>query len=133
MEVAFLREAVTVLAAAVAVVLVCARLRVPSVVGLLLTGLLIGPGGLRWVAETETVAILAELGVAFLLFAIGAELRLSEIKELGRPFLLGGSGQCVLTGLLAMAVALALGQPLPTAVFLGLALCLSSTAVVLKL
>lgn len=133
MEVAFLREAVTVLAAAVAVVLVCARLRVPSVVGLLLTGLLIGPGGLGWVAETETVAILAELGVAFLLFAIGAELRLSELKELGRPFLLGGSGQCALTGIFAAAVAMALGQPAPVAIFLGLALCLSSTAVVLKL
>lgn len=133
MEVAFLREAVTVLAAAVAVVLVCARLRVPSVVGLLFTGLLIGPGGLGWVAETETVAILAELGVAFLLFAIGAELRLSELKELGRPFLLGGSGQCALTGIFAAAVAMALGQPAPVAIFLGLALCLSSTAVVLKL
>ncbi|MGH9379474.1 MAG: cation:proton antiporter [Thermoanaerobaculia bacterium] len=133
MEVAFLREAVTVLAAAVGVVLVCARVRVPAVVGLLLTGLLIGPGGLGWVGDTERVAIFAELGVAFLLFAIGAELRLSELKELGRPFLLGGSGQCALTGALGAAVALALGQPPATAIFLGLALCLSSTAVVLKL
>ena len=57
---AFLIEAVTILAAAVLVVLVSARLRLPPVVGFLLSGLLIGPSGLALVPETDEVEVFAE-------------------------------------------------------------------------
>src|SRR4026209_133862 len=64
----FLREFVIIMAAAVVVVLGCHRLRIPPVVGLLITGLVIGPSGLRLVAERTTVDVFAEIGIVFLLF-----------------------------------------------------------------
>ena len=67
-----------ILVAAIAVLLVSNRLRIPSVVGFLLTGVLIGPSGLGLVSTTERVEIFAEIGVVFLLFAIGLEFSLAS-------------------------------------------------------
>ncbi len=129
----FLRESVTILTASIAVLLVCNRLRIPSVVGFLLTGVLIGPSGLRLVSETERVEMFAEIGVVFLLFSIGLEFSLERLKQIRRFFFLGGAIQALVTlGLIAL-LALPLGFPLPQAVFHGFLVILSSTAIVLKL
>jgi CPA2 family monovalent cation:H+ antiporter-2 len=128
-----LRESVILLGSAVAVLLVSARLRVPPLVALLLTGLLIGPSGLGWVPDPKEVEVFAEIGVVLLLFVIGLELSLARLKELRRAFLLGGSVQAGLTVALASAVALAAGFAAPLALFLGCVIALSSTAIVLKL
>ena len=89
----FLYEAVTVLAAAVTVVLIWSRLRVPPVVGFLISGILIGPSGLALVHETEQVEVFAEVGVVLLLFVIGLELNVAQMRDLGRSFLAGGALQ----------------------------------------
>jgi CPA2 family monovalent cation:H+ antiporter-2 len=129
----FLEQAVLVLGAAVVVVLVCHRLRLPSLVGLLLTGVVLGPSALGLVRDTAAIELFAEVGVVFLLFVIGLELSLGRLKELGRPFLLGGSLQAALTLGLVTGGAAALGAPPGRAVFFGMVLTLSSTAIVLKL
>lgn len=129
----FLREAVMILVASVAVVLLSRRLRVPTIVGLLATGIVIGPSGLRLVAEVEQVEVFAEIGVIFLLFSIGLELSLARLREVGRAFLLGGSLQTGATIAATAALALALGSSLPRAIFFGFVAALSSTAIVLKL
>lgn len=128
-----LRESVILLGSAVAVLLLAARLRIPPVVALLLTGLLIGPSGLGWIPETEEVEVFAEIGVVLLLFVIGLELSLERLRELRRPFFLGGSVQAALTAALAAGAAWALGAGAGRAVFLGFVVALSSTAIVLKL
>ena len=128
----FLSEAVVVLAAAVAVVLLSARLRIPPVVGFLISGILIGPSGLALVAETERVEVFAEIGVALLLFVIGLQLSSAEMRTLGRSFLIGGSLQWALTTGLTMGIVIAFGLPLAHALFIGFVVSLSSTAVVLK-
>lgn len=128
-----LEEAVVILAASVAVVLASHLLRVPSVVGLLLTGLLIGPSGLGLVGDVERVEVFAEIGVIFLLFAIGLEFSLERLKQIRRPFFAGGSLQALLTSGVVALAALALGLPPPQAIFLGFVVTLSSTAIVLKL
>jgi monovalent cation:H+ antiporter-2, CPA2 family len=124
---------VTVLAAAVAVVLVCARLRIPSVVGFLLTGILIGPSGLRLVHDPERVEVFAELGVVLLLFSIGLEFSLERLKQIRRFFFVGGSLQAALTLAGVVLLARLAGFDLPRAVFFGFLVVLSSTAIVLKL
>ncbi len=129
----FLRDAVVVLAALTLVVLVCHRFRIPSVVGFLLTGVLIGPSGLRWVPEREAVEVFAEIGVVFLLFSIGLEFSLERLRQIRRAFFLGGSIQSLLTIALAGLLALLAGLDLPQAVFWGFLTALSSTAIVLKL
>jgi monovalent cation:H+ antiporter-2, CPA2 family len=129
----FLREAVALLGAAVVVVLVAGRLRIPPVVGFLVTGLVIGPTGLGWIENVERVEVFAEIGVVLLLFAIGLELDIGQLRDLGRPFFVAGSAQCGLTVAVATAGAALLGEPPRAALFVGLVVSLSSTAVVLKL
>jgi hypothetical protein len=153
-----LAEALVLLTASVLVVLVSHRLRLPAVVGLLLTGVLIGPSGLALFSELEAVGVAAEIGVVFLLFAIGLELfpgrpvtgdrstssglasgsslwsPLDRLREIRRPFLLGGSVQSGLTiALVALVAAVAFGEPPKRAIFYGFLAALSSTAVVLTL
>ena len=129
----FLEQAVLVFGAAVVVVLICHRLRLPSLVGLLLTGVVLGPSAFGLVRDTEAIELFAEIGVVFLLFAIGLELSLERLKEMGRPFLLGGSLQAALTLGLVAGGALLAGAPPARAAFFGMVLTLSSTAIVLKL
>lgn len=129
----FLQQSVTILAAAVAVILVCARLRIPSVVGFLLTGILIGPSGLRLVGDPAQVELFAEIGVVFLLFSIGLEFSLERLRQIRRFFFLGGSLQGALTLAGIVLLAVLAGFELRRGIFFGFLVVLSSTAVVLKL
>ncbi len=129
----FLREVVVLLASAVVVVSVCVRLRVPPIVGLLGTGVLIGPHGFAWISGLDEVELFAEVGVALLLFAIGLEVSGERLRRLRRDLLLGGSVQAASTTVVVALAAIALGLPLARATFLGFVVTLSSTALVLKL
>ena len=129
----FLVESLIILGASVLVLLVSNRLRLPPVVGLLLTGVLIGPSGLGLIPEAEAVEVFAEIGVVFLLFSIGLEVSLERLREIRRPFFLGGSLQAGGTILLAAVLGSAFGLPWRQAVFFGFVFALSSTAIVLKL
>src|SRR2546426_4199268 len=86
---------IIVLALAVAVQLVCNKLRLPAIVGFLLTGLLAGPGVLHLVPESNQA--LADIGVVLLLFTIGAEFSLKRLAQMRRHILLGGAFQVVVT------------------------------------
>lgn len=132
-EIPFLRDFFIILAASVVVITVCTRIRIPPVVGFLLTGILIGPFGLSIVRQKEIVEIFAEIGVAMLLFAIGLEFSLDRLRKIGRPLFMGGSLQTSLTILIAGGTALILGAELSHSLYLGLLITLSSTAIVLKL
>lgn len=128
-----LLEAVVVLATAVAVVFVSARLRVPPIVGLVASGMLVGPSGLALIQDPEEVELLAEIGVVLLLFIIGLELSIGQLKKLGRPFFQGGLLQAGATTAGAGGIALLWATSAREALFVGMVVALSSTAVVLKL
>ena len=128
-----LRDLVILVAVAIPVVAATQRLRVPSVIGFLLTGLAIGPHALGWIGSSEEVSGLAEIGVLLLLFTIGLELSLSRIIQLRRLMLQGGGLQVLGTIAVVTAVlALPAEVPLPRAVFYGALIALSSTAIVLR-
>lgn len=126
-------EVVVVFGAAIAVIALSYRLRIPAVVGFLLAGILIGPYGLQLVPDTRHVEAFAELAVALMLFVIGLELSTAEVRRLGRLFAFGGGLQAALTSTVGMGAALLLGAPWPLALFCGFVLTLSSTAIVLKI
>lgn len=126
-------EIVVVFGAALVVIALSHRLRIPSVVGFLLAGVLIGPSVLGLVPDTHRVEGFAELAVALMLFVIGLELSSREIRRLGRLFALGGGLQAGLTTALGAGVALLFGARWPLALFCGMVLTLSSTAIVLKI
>lgn len=116
----------------VLVVVVCHRLRLPPIVGFLLTGVAIGPNALRLVKHQELVEQLSEVGVVILLFSVGMELPLRQLARLRRAVLLGGALQMGLTLLVGAGGALVGGLGWQSAVFLGILLAMSSTAVATK-
>lgn len=127
-------DLVTVLAAAAAGGLLAAFLRQPVLLGYLLGGMVVGPAGLGLIREVIQVETLAQFGVAFLLFALGVEFSLAELKKVQAISLGGGGLQIALTILITTLISLGMGwvtSPVQ-GVFLGAILSLSSTAVVLK-
>ncbi|MEZ4415713.1 MAG: cation:proton antiporter [Gemmatimonadota bacterium] len=127
-----LADVVVLFGAALFVLLLSRRLRLPAVAGFLLTGALVGPSGLRLIAEVEEVEASAELGVVFLLFIVALELSLPRLRELGRFLLVGGSLQFGLTAGAGWLGATLMGLDPGPALVAGLALGMSSTAIALK-
>lgn len=127
-------DLVSVLAAAAVGGLLAALLRQPVLLGYLLAGMIVGPAGLGLIKELVQVETLAQFGVAFLLFALGVEFSLAELKKVQAISLGGGGLQIALTILVTTLVSLGMGWVTSPAqgVFLGAILSLSSTAVVLK-
>ena len=133
MELNLLRDLVVIYGLAMAVVYVCHRLRIPTIIGFLITGVVAGPHGLGLVSDAHEVEAMAELGVVLLLFTIGLEFSVRELNRMRTPILVGGSVQVVATLAAATGGALYLGLPPGPAVFMGFLAALSSTAIVLKL
>ncbi len=128
----FLQELIAVFMISIVVILICAKFKIPSIVALLVAGIICGPSALKLVSEIEAVDIMAEVGVALLLFTIGMELSLKDLKRIKRPLLIGGFGQISFTILLITAIFSAL-LPWQNAVAFGCLVTLSSTAIVLSL
>lgn len=119
------------------------RLRLSSILGYLLCGVIVGPYGLgQWsgdypwlqlfvVNDQETVQLLGELGIATLLFMIGLEMSFKRLRELRRYVLGLGNAQIVISAAAIGLVAYYFGNSLEMSILLGASLALSSTAVVM--
>jgi CPA2 family monovalent cation:H+ antiporter-2 len=132
-DTSFLVELLLLIALAAAGVALFERLRLPSIVGFLSIGALVGPGGLGVVGEAERVTALAELGVVFLLFEIGLELPLERVRRLWRRALAAGGLQVAVTLAAATLGGLGLGLELAPALVMGGLVAMSSTALVMGL
>ncbi len=120
------------LAAALVGGMVARRLRQPVLLGYLLAGIAIGPFGLGLVRDPEQVRALAAIGVILLLFTVGLELSLGELKRIGRVATLGRPVAIVLTTGLGLAIGMLLGWPLPQAIAFGFLISVTSTVIILK-
>lgn len=128
-----LNELVVVFALSIFVIIACHRLRLPTIVGFLITGVLAGPTAFGLVSAVHEVELLAEIGVVLLLFSIGMELSGEELARLRKLVFVGGTIQTCLT-VVGVAVFFALfGLAFPQGVFFGCLAALSSTAIVLRL
>ncbi|MEO0707022.1 MAG: cation:proton antiporter [Cyanobacteria bacterium J06649_5] len=130
----FTFELMTVLGAAAVGGYAANRLRQPVLLGYLASGLIIGPLGIRLITDLGNIQELAELGVAFLLFALGVQFSLEELNRVRNIAIQGSLFQIGLTTGFVSAIALWFGWvgTLPQGIFWGALLSLSSTAVVLK-
>lgn len=132
MDIPILPDLVSIFCLSIGVLLVCHRVRIPPIVGFLLTGVLCGPTALGLVNDIHAVEILAEIGVVFLLFTIGMELSAEELARLRKLVFVGGAVQVVLTVAAFTGLALLFGHTPEEGVMFGCLAALSSTAIVLS-
>ncbi len=129
----FLSQILILLAGAVLVLSLVRRFALPAILGYLVVGMLLGPHALGLTANDETVRLLAEIGVVFLVFTLGLEFSLPRMLVMKSEVLGVGGLQVVLTTAAFGGMAWALGGVEPeAAVVLGGALAMSSTAIVVR-
>ncbi|MEO6147561.1 MAG: monovalent cation:proton antiporter-2 (CPA2) family protein [Sulfuriferula sp.] len=121
------------LAAAVIVSALFRALRLPSMLGYLLVGILVSPHAFGWIPDSENTRHLAEFGVVFMMFSIGLEFSLPKLKAIRTTVFGFGGAQVIVSILLVMAVAWGVGLPWAAGLALGGALAMSSTAIVSKM
>ena len=127
-----LQDILILLVFSVVIVFVLQRLKLPSIIGFLLTGVIIGPYGLSLIKAVEQVETLSEVGVILLLFVIGMELSIKQLVSIKKTVFIGGFLQVGLTVGVAALVYNLLGNSWNESVFVGFLFSLSSTAIVLK-
>lgn len=132
-ELSFLRDLLVLFGLGVGVVLAFSRLRLPPIIGFLITGVVAGPYGFGLIRGIHEVEALAEIGVLLLLFTIGIEISVQHLVRIRRFFAVGGVLQVSLTVLGTLAITMALGLEWRVAAFIGMLVALSSTAIVLRL
>ncbi len=132
-DLSVLREIFVLLTLALANAWLFSRLKQSPIVGYLVTGLLVGPYGFHLIRGIHEVEIVAEAGVILLLFTIGLEFSYSRIMRLKGLLLKAGTTQLVATAVAVAIGTLLLGESWQSAAGLGMAMALSSTAIVLKL
>jgi len=134
MELEFLKSLVLIFGVSAIVVFVLGRLRIPSVVGFLIAGVILGPHGFQFIKDVHEVELFAEIGVILLMFTIGLEFSLRNIIMLRTHVLGCGTIQVTLTVVsVAILSYFLLNQSVNSAIFDGFLIALSSTAIVMKI
>ena len=133
MDIPILKDIVIILGLSIFIILLFQKIKVPSLLGFLIAGIIAGPYAFNLISSQHDVELLSEIGIIFLLFIIGIELSLKGLASIKNTILLVGGMQVGGTILFTALIANLLGLPINTSVFLGFLFSLSSTAIVLKL
>ena len=131
-ESTLLMDSTIYLGATVLAVPLAKKLGLGSVLGYLLAGVAIGPWGLRLVTDSESILHFAEFGVVLLLFLIGLELNPKRLWQMRKPILGLGGSQVIITSILLTIAGISMGISWQASLVAGMALSLSSTAIVLQ-
>lgn len=126
-------ELTALLALAAGVGLLGMFLRQPMIVSFIAVGILAGPAALGIIESAERIQLLAELGIAVLLFLVGLKLDVQLVRTLGVVSLATGLGQVFFTAFFGFLIGLALGLDVLTSVYISIALTFSSTIIIVKL
>lgn len=128
-----IKDLVIILLVSIPIILLFNKLRLPSITGFLIAGMIIGPFGLQLITEIDEINVMAEVGVILILFTIGLEVSLKELAKTKKLILIGGGLQVIITIVITSSILNALGLPISQSIFFGMLFSLSSTAIVLKL
>ncbi|AZJ35626.1 monovalent cation:proton antiporter family protein [Tenacibaculum singaporense] len=132
MHIPLLQDILILLGFSAIIVFVLQKLKLPSIIGFLLTGIVIGPYGLSLINAVEEVEVLSEIGVILLLFVIGMELSIKQLASIKKTIFIGGFLQVGMTAIVTGVIYYFLGYSWNESVFVGFLFSLSSTAIVLK-
>jgi CPA2 family monovalent cation:H+ antiporter-2 len=128
-----IQDIAIILFSAVVIIVICSKLKIPSVVGFLLTGIIIGPYTTGIIKNTHDIELLAEIGIVLMMFIIGIEFSIKKLNRIKNLIIFAGGGQVVFTVIVVAGVALLFNLTFAQAIFFGFIVSLSSTAIVLKL
>lgn len=132
-EYALIRDLALIWMASLAAGHICIRLRLPAMAGYMLAGVVVGPHVLRWIDQTEQIKVLAEFGVAMLLFTLGVDLSLKQVLSSAKRMLSVGTAQIVLTMIAGWVIAISVGlASSPGEGFLFGSICAISSSVVIS-
>jgi Kef-type K+ transport system membrane component KefB len=126
-------EVAALLALAAVVGFVGVTLRQPLIVGFIAVGILAGPSVLGIAQSSEPIELLADLGIAILLFLVGIKLDLQLVRTMGKVAVATGLGQVGFTSVFGFLLCLLLGLELVTSIYVAVALTFSSTIIIVKL
>lgn len=132
-ELIVIRDIVIILVVSIPIIFLFKRIHVPSIVGYLAAGMIIGPYGFKLISDVNNIAVMAEIGIILLLFTIGLEVSLERLLQMKKLLLIAGGLQVLLTTIITTFIFHLFNIPLNKSIYLGLLVSLSSTAIVLKL
>ncbi len=132
-NISIIKEIVIILLVSLPIIFLFKKINIPSIVGFLIAGMIIGPYGFKLISNPEQIDIIAEIGVILLLFTIGLEISLKNLLSMRKFLLITGGIQVFGTILISTLIFYFNDIPLNKAIFFGMLISLSSTAIVLKL
>ncbi len=132
MELAILKDIVIIFVLSTLVNLLFTKIKMPTIIGYMLTGVIAGPHLLGLITLQHEIELMAEIGVVLLLFTIGLEFSLQQLIKIRKVVFLGGLLQFTLTSLIILVVTTFYDLELKVGLFIGFITALSSTAIVLK-
>jgi CPA2 family monovalent cation:H+ antiporter-2 len=133
MALAILKNIVIIFALSTFVNYLFTKIKIPTILGYMLTGIIVGPHLLGIISSPNEIELMAEIGVVMLLFTIGIEFSLNHLLKIRKIVFLGGFLQFILTVVVTLFIARGYNVDWKGALFIGFLTALSSTAVVLKI
>jgi CPA2 family monovalent cation:H+ antiporter-2 len=128
-----IQDIVVILLVSLPIIFLFKKINLPSIVGFLIAGMLIGPYGFKLIRSVEQIEVMAEVGIILLLFTIGLELSFSQMLKMKKYFFIVGGLQVGLTVLFAFIVFIIIGFTPQQSVFFGMLISISSTSIILTL
>ena len=132
LDIPLFADIIIILGLAIAVSYICNRLKIPSIVGFLITGIIAGPSGFALINAVHEVEVMAEIGVVLLLFSIGLEFSLQYLIRIKKAVFLGGATQVLSSIIITYLILTYFKIPVNQAILIGFLIALSSTAIVLN-
>lgn len=132
-EINVFKDILIVLAFSIPIIYLFNKLNLPSIIGFIVTGVLIGPNFLKIITDYEGISHLAEIGVALLLFTIGIDISFNNFIKNFKEILIIGGLQVILTIFVGFTFGLTIGFNAQQSIFLGFLVTHSSTAIILKM
>lgn len=128
-----IQDIVIILLVSLPIIFIFRKLNLPSLVGFLLAGMIIGPYGFKLIKAVDEIEVMAEIGVILLMFTIGLEVSFTQINRIKKILIKAGGLQFLITSAVAFFIFILIGIPINQSIFLGFLLALSSTVIIMKL
>lgn len=132
-EFKIIEDIIIILLISIPIIFIFNKINVPSIVGLLIAGMIIGPYGFKFITDSSEIKVMAEIGIMLLLFTIGLEVSFTRLLQIKKYMLVAGGFQLLGTITISSIIIMIFGMSLKESVFLGILISLSSTAIVLKI